>query len=79
MANKYITVVPTNGRDYKSQAAVAADYFENKDFRVSDFFSGQDGRAINKSDAEAAGLIMTIRYDRQTKSVLSNALKQPKS
>ena len=74
MATKYITVTPAYGRDYKSKAADKADYNAGKDFRITDFFSGDDGRSINKEDAEREGIVLSIRYDRQTKVVLSNAL-----
>lgn len=74
MANKYVTVVPAYGRDYKNKKDLAADFHAGKDFIVQDFFSGEDGRAVNKEDAERAGIVLSIRYDRLTKVVLSNSL-----
>lgn len=74
MATKYVTVVPAYGRDYKTKAEVKAAFNEGKDFTVNDFFSGQDGRAVNKEDAEREGVVLSIRYDRLTKVVLSNTL-----
>ncbi len=67
---KTFTVVPAYGRDYKSVKAVKADWEANKDFTIVDFFSGEDGRAINKRDADAAGVRVSVRYDRMTKSVV---------
>lgn len=68
-APKRITVVPTYGRDYKSKAAVLEAWAEGKDFKITDFFSGDDGRAVNKEDADREGVIIMARYDRLTKVV----------
>lgn len=68
MSNR-ITVVPAYGRDYKSAKAIKADYEAGKDFIIQDFFSGNDGRAVNKADAESAGLTLMARYDKLTKQV----------
>ena len=66
---KRITVVPNYGRDYKSIKEVKAAWAEGKDFRVADFFSDQDGRAINREDARNAELIVSVRYAKLTKIV----------
>lgn len=66
---QYITVIPAYGRDYKSQKAVKEAFDAGKDFIIQDFFSGNDGRAVNKEDARREGLTLSIRYDRLTKVV----------
>ena len=59
-----LTLQPAYGRDYKSKAAVLADWNANKDFRIATF--GPDmGRYINKADAN--GTTVSIRYQRDTK------------
>lgn len=67
---KYIQVEPAYGRDYKTKKEVLADWNAGKDFRVVDFFGGNDGKAINLQDAQteaASGpLTMKIRYKGQT-------------
>lgn len=68
MSNR-ITVIPAYGRDYKSAKAVREDYAAGKDFIVQDFFNGNDGRAVNKEDAEREGVILMARYDRLTKQI----------
>lgn len=75
---KSFTVVPAYGRDYTSKAGVAADFNADKDFTISDFFSGQDGRKINKSDAAAAGVTLNIRYKKLTMQVSSTELAKIK-
>jgi len=68
-APKRVTVTPTYGRDYKSKAAVLEAWAQGKDFKVTDFFSGENGRAVNKEDADRQGIIIMARYDRMTKVV----------
>lgn len=46
----YLTLVPAYGRDYKSQAAVKADWNCDKDFLVQDISSPYDGKYVNKKD-----------------------------
>lgn len=70
MPTKTVTVIPAYGRDYKSKAAVLADYEAGKDFIVQDFFSGEDGRAVNKEDAEREGIQLKVRYQKLTKVVI---------
>jgi len=52
------------GRDYKSVAAVKADWNANKDFAVRSLGSGG---YINKADADAANVTVNVRYARDTK------------
>jgi len=70
MATKTITVIPAYGRDYKSKAAVLADYEAGKDFIIQDMFSGNDGRAVNKEDAVREGVQLKVRYAKLTKVVI---------
>lgn len=66
MEHTYITVSPAYGRDYRSKAAVLADWREGKDFVIESF--GPDmGRYINRADAERAGLTVMVRYAKLTK------------
>lgn len=67
---KTVTVVPAYGRDYKSAAAVRADYEAGKDFTVRDMFSGYNGSAVNKEDAEREGIQLRVRYQKLTKVVI---------
>jgi len=60
-----MTLIPAYGRDYKSAKAVQADWNANKDFKIIDMFGGNDGRAINKQDADP-GKSYTVRYKRLT-------------
>jgi uncharacterized protein YdaU (DUF1376 family) len=78
MATTRVTVIPAYGRDYTSVAKVAEDYHADKDFIVQDFFSGQDGRAVNKQDAEREGITLMIRYAKLTKQVASDKLPKAK-
>lgn len=51
-----MTLTPAYGRDYKSKAAVAADFDADKDFLL-------DGKPINKSQIVPMGLkTVNIRY-----------------
>lgn len=59
--SKYLTLVPAYGRDYKSKKEVTADFNAEKDFRISDFFSGSDGRLVNRQQIDA-GTTVNIRY-----------------
>jgi hypothetical protein len=52
------------GRDYKSVAAVKADWDANKDFAVRTFGAGG---YINKADADAANVTVNVRYSKDTK------------
>ena len=63
----YVTVVPAYGRDYKSKKAVLTDYHAGKDFQINDMFNPDDGRYINKEDADNGSLTMHVRYSRLTK------------
>ena len=51
-----MTIVGAYGRDYKSKAAALADWNAGKDFKV------YGGPAINKEDADRAGVTVRIRY-----------------
>lgn len=43
-------VIPSYGRDYKSAAALKADWSAGKDFTIADFSSRDDGRQVNRQD-----------------------------
>lgn len=61
----YLTLVPAYGRDYKSKAAVEADFNADKDFLIQDISSPHDGRYVNRRDLEfefGSGVTVNIRY-----------------
>lgn len=58
----FTTLIPAYGRDYKSAKAVRDAWNEGKDFQISNAFSPDDGRYVNKSDA-AIGQKFNIRYN----------------
>jgi hypothetical protein len=60
----YLTVIPAYGRDYKTAKAAKQDWADNKDFRISNMFSPDDGRYINKQDADQRGITVTIRFNK---------------
>ena len=61
-----LTCVPCWGRDYKSAKAVREDWTAGRDFRICNAFSADDGKAISKAEADAAGITVNIRYKRLT-------------
>jgi hypothetical protein len=65
-----LTCIPSYGRDYKSPKEVKAAWAEGKDFTINDLSSPDDGRQINKQDADTAGVTVHIYFARQTKSVV---------
>lgn len=68
-----IMLVPAYGRDYKSKAAVLADFDAGKDFKVADMSSRWDGKPCNIRDLVREGIdIVTIRYQRLTKVMVIN-------
>lgn len=63
--SRYVTVVPAYGREYKSGKAANIDWVAGKDFRIEDF---QLSGYINREQAVKAGLKVTLRFDRLTKT-----------
>ena len=61
-----LTLVPSYGRDYTSKAKVKADWEAGKDFTINSFGHPDDGRQINKQDAEREGGTFNIRYKKLT-------------
>lgn len=63
-----LTVVPRQGRDYKSIAEVTAGVRDNHDFNVADMSSRWNGKPVSVSDLQAAGETQVrVRYARKTK------------
>lgn len=61
-----LTLQPAYGRDYKSKAAVVADWQAGKDFRIASY--GPDmGRYVNKEDLNGSTYQLNFRYQRDTK------------
>lgn len=58
-------LVPAYGRDYKSKAEVQRDLDAQKDFKICDFHSPDDGRSINPN--QIPGQTVMIRFCRLTK------------
>jgi hypothetical protein len=67
-----LTLVPAYGRDYKSKAAVIADWNADKDFQINSMFHPDDGRYINKPQADAEGITAHIRYKALTRIAVIN-------
>jgi hypothetical protein len=67
----YLNLIPAYGRDYRSKAAVLADWNAGNDFKIEDVSSPHDGRYVNKADTEKypdlAGLTLTVRYANLTR------------
>ena len=63
-----ITLGPAYGRDYKSAAAVKADWAENRDFIIRDYFHPSDGKPTSREDW--IGKTVAIRYAKLTRIVL---------
>lgn len=64
----HITLTPAFGRDYKSKAAVLADFNENKLFRIADLHHPHSGRTASRSDLLASGVhTVNIRYKQLTR------------
>ena len=59
---RYLSAIPAYGRDYKSQAAVKADWAAGKDFLIQDMFTGG---YVNKDDLPP-GTTLNIRYKKLT-------------
>jgi len=65
-----LTLTPAYGRDYTSKAAVLKDWQAGKDFQIANAFHKDDGRYINKQDADRDGISASIRYKGQTRIVI---------
>lgn len=59
-----MTLTPAYGRDYKSKAAVLADW--NAD---QDFIEALSGKPVNRADLSSYEGIITIRYRKLTSAV----------
>jgi hypothetical protein len=60
----YIEVTPAYGRDYTTAKAVKADWKAGKDFIICCMFHPDNGRYINKEDADKdPSLTVNLRYD----------------
>ncbi len=62
-----MTLTPAYGRDYKSKAAVQADWDGDKDFIIADFGHPYEGKPANKSALRSEVAQVTIRYSRVRK------------
>ena len=63
-----LTLIPTNGRDYKSKKALLADFMENLDFLIADMSSRYNGKPVNRPQIEQDGMTcIKVRYSKSTK------------
>jgi len=71
-----IILQPAFGRDYKSKAAVLADFDANKDFILNDRDSRWDNKPINKEQIEETypGQKVNIRYSNNKKVMVVQIL-----
>lgn len=51
-AEKWMTLVPAYGRDYKTREEVLAAWESDKDFIIRDVSWADNGRYVNRTDAE---------------------------
>ena len=76
---KSLILIPAYGRDYKSQSALYDDLKSGKDFRIVDYFYGNDGRYINRHQfsllAKAGFTNLEIRYMKKTRCVFIDLAK----
>lgn len=64
-----VTVTPAFGRDFKSAKAARESWNDMvQDWILQDYTSPWDGKPINKPQADEAGLMVTLRYDRIRKT-----------
>jgi hypothetical protein len=63
-----MTLVPAYGRDYRSKAAILADFQADKDFIIADMSSRYDGKPANRKSLIQAGVTSVhVRYARLTR------------
>jgi len=70
-----LTVTPAYGSDYKSKKEVIAAWEAGKDFIIRNAFSPDDGRYINKQDADKARIDVMVRYKREAQICIIKAAK----
>lgn len=62
------TIIPAYGRDYSSKKAVLADWLAGKDFQICNTMSPNDGRKVNRQDAEKGKVSgFNVRFAKLTK------------
>jgi len=71
-----LTLTPSYDRDYKNGKEVQADWDAGKDFTINSFGHPDDGRQINKQDAEREGGTFNIRYKKLTQIKVIKAVKK---
>jgi hypothetical protein len=58
-----MTIVPRQGRDFRSRNDVSRAFYADTDFQVADISSPWDGKPVNFSDLQSAGHTKVwIRY-----------------
>jgi len=65
----YVTLQPAYGRDYKTAAAVTADWNADKDFIISSIGHQFDGKPINRSQSLRTSDKYTIRFFGSRKTI----------
>ena len=62
-----LTLIPAYGRDYKTAAAVKADWHDDRDFEIANHFHPYDGKPTNKEQTEED---VMIRFDQLRKTTV---------
>lgn len=68
--NNYLECTPAYGRDYKTAKDVKTAWADGKDWIVEAWGDPNDGRPINKANADAAHVTVMLRYKRNTQVVV---------
>lgn len=69
-------VVPAYSRDYRSKKEIEKDLLADKDFKINDISSPDDGRYINLSQMKEAGIKeVRVRYKKLTMSCMISIAK----
>jgi hypothetical protein len=63
----YVTVTPACGRDYNSAKAAKAGWNAGEDFILQDFGNPYDGKPINRTQADAEGYSVNLRFGKLRK------------
>lgn len=59
---RWLTVVPAYGRDYKTAVEVKRDWDKNLDFLIRDISCRYDGKYVNKEDATGNYEVIKVRF-----------------
>ena len=74
ITQNYLSLVPADGRDYKSKKEVLTDFLAGKDFEMATF--GQGGRYCSVRDF-ASGVSVQLRYKKLTQVAMVKVPPSP--